>query len=416
MELKMKNFIAIVLFLLVVTYISKSEEWTNVHTGPDSISAFVHHNDKLLLFNVGGIITEVDLNDFSSKVINTQDRWIFSSARNKEDLYMSVIHPMGTMPSILKSTNNGLNWSEYINDFGGNNIFIYSYEFFGNDTCIFVGSDLNQNSFISYTYDGGLTSSYLKLNNVSIINSISKTDKILFVGSGNGKVLKSSDSGKNWIEVDYFNNNNSSAIKNVKFEENIGIVSNQNGEIYKSDDYGDNWRKVETGLSGNFAFYQTIFIENKIIISGKNNTSNTGILLITNDSGNTWNILFENDEGFRGTFTHENFLYCVSHHRNLWQSDFNTVSFENEVINNSYEILSLVTANRILNTNINLENEIVNNLQITDILGNNIGNDNFRVISQNPFTIDINNTVQSGVYFLSIYKSSTIKAIKFFML
>jgi len=370
----------------------------------------------LLLFNLGGKITEVDLNDFSSKVINTQDRWIFSGARNNDDLYISVLHPTGIMPSILKSTNNGLNWSEFINDFGGNNIYITSYEFLGNDTCFFVGSDLNQNSFISYTYDGGVTSSYLKLNNVSILNSISKTDKFLFVGSGNGKVLKSSDFGENWIEVEYFYQNNNSEIRNIKFDENIGIVINRNGGIYKSEDYGDNWRKVETGLSGNFAFYHTIFIEKKIIISGKNNTSNTGILLISNDSGNTWNILFESDEGFRGTFIHKNYLYCVSHHRNLWQADFNTVSVDNEVVNNSNEILTLVANNRILNTNINFDNETVNNFQITDILGNNIENDNFRVLSQHPLSIDIKSNVQSGVYFLRINSWSTNIVIRFLVL
>ncbi|MBX3042821.1 MAG: hypothetical protein KIT33_11870 [Candidatus Kapabacteria bacterium] len=407
-------------FLIFVLLLSSravlSSDWTNVHTGPDSISAFVHFEDKVLLFNVGGKITEVDLNDFSSKVINIQDRWIFSSFSNNNDIYMSVLHPSGTMPSILKSTDNGLNWSEFLNDFGGNIIFITGYEFFGNDTCIFVGSDLNQNSFISFTYDGGLTSNYLKLNNVKILNSISKANSELFIGSGNGQVLTSTDFGKNWKEVDYFNQNNSSAVRNIKFEGSIGIVSNQNGEIYKSEDYGENWRKVETGLSGNFSFFNTNFIDNKIIISGKNNTTNVGILLFSNDSGNTWNILFESDEGFRGTFIHQNFLYCISNHRNLWQADFNTVSVENEVINNSIEMLSIVVDNRILNTNINIEYELLNNLIVTDILGNNIGNDNFKVLSQHPLSIDIKSNVLSGVYFLRINSGTTNKVIKFLVL
>jgi hypothetical protein len=193
--INMRMFLFLVLFTLFLSKPVYSSDWTNVYSGLDSIFGFSQYDSKLLLFNVGGVISEVDLNDLSSNVISTQNRWIFSTVQNNHDLYISVAHPSLGQPSILKSIDNGKNWSEFINDFDGNFFIASGGQFFGNDTCIFVGSDANQQSMISYTFDGGKTSNIVKINGAIILLTITKTNNTLFVGSGNGNVFKSIDFG-----------------------------------------------------------------------------------------------------------------------------------------------------------------------------------------------------------------------------
>jgi hypothetical protein len=78
--------------------------------------------------------------------------------------------------------------------------------------------------------------------------------------------------------------------------------------------------------------------------------------------------------------------------------------------------LSIVADNRILNTNINFEYELINNLMVIDIHGKTIEKDNFRVLSQNPLTFELNSNVRCGVYFLRVRSGLRIRTIKFLVL
>jgi len=55
----MRNFIIIASIFLLAN-LCYSSDWKNVYSGNDSISAFIYSNDKLLLFNLGGKINEVN--------------------------------------------------------------------------------------------------------------------------------------------------------------------------------------------------------------------------------------------------------------------------------------------------------------------------------------------------------------------
>jgi len=333
-------------------------------------------------------------------LINTQNRWIFSASKNENDIYMSVMYPNGQNPAILKSTDNGENWSDFITDFGNEIFFASSCVFSGRDTCIFAGSDAKQNGSITLTHSGGTAKSFIKLKNTTILNTISKAKNVLFVGSGNGKILKSSDFGLTWVEVEYFNQENNSAIRNITFNDNVGIVSNQNGDIFKSLDYGQNWQNVNSGLSGNYGFYHTTFIGNKMIISGKNNSSNKGILILSEDEGNNWKILFEEDQGFRGTFLFKDYIYCVSHNRNLWRAESTIVSIlENYFQNNHF---SNITNNRIVNLSLDIYEGLNQIIKLTGIEGNIVENDNYMILSNKPLTIIFKDILPCGIYFLTI--------------
>lgn len=395
----MRNFI-IIAFIFLLTDLCYSSDWKNVYSGNDSISAFVYSNDKLLLFNLGGKINEVNLNDLSSRLINTQNRWIFSASKNDNDIYISVMYPNGQNPAILKSTDNGENWFDFITDFGNEIFFASSCVFSGRDTCIFAGSDAKQNGSITLTHSGGTTKSFIKLKNTTILNTISKAKDVLFVGSGNGKILKSSDFGLTWLEVEYFNQENNSAIRNITFNDNVGIVSNQKGDIFKSLDFGQNWQKVNSGLSGSYGFYHTTFIGKKMIISGKNNSTNKGILILSEDEGINWKILFEEDQGFRGTFLFKDYIYCVSHNRNLWRAESTIVSILEKYFKNSN--CSIIANNRIVNLSLYINEGLNQIIKLTDIEGNKVENDNYMILSNKPLTIIFKDILPSGIYFLTI--------------
>jgi hypothetical protein len=215
-----------------------------------------------------------------------------------------------------------------------------------------------------------------------------------------------------------FKLNNGAPLRSIKFKDNIGIAINQDGVVFKSEDSGDTWKKIETNLSGIFSFFHINILDNNIIISGKNTTKGVGLLLLSKDLGETWNVLFENDISFRGTFIYQNYIFCVSTNRNLWQADYNLVSVDSEIPLQTSDYQAITADNRKLNTNLKFDdiNEALIEFNVIDILGNKIGLENFKILSQNPFIIDISANIPSGVYYLILNNGLQRKVVKFLVL
>lgn len=402
-----------ILYILTIFWAEQliCNEWSVVYSGLDSISGFSHIDDKLLMYNLGGVITEVDLDDFSSNMKSKHEGLIFSSVRNQGDLYLSLINPITISSEISISKDNGKTWFEYINEFGSDIFFGTNAIFFGLDTCIYVGCNAAQQASIAYTYDGGLTSNYLRLDNILILLTVARTEQKIFAGSGDGTVLESVDYGQSWVEVDFFQQN-SSPVRFIKFDHNIGIVSNQNGEIFKSDDSGITWRKVDTGLSGNFAFHHTTFADSVIYAAGKDYTKNKGTLFLSKDYGETWHIVLENDILFRGSFIYKDHLYCVSANGNLWRANLNLVSvnqFENDF---KMDVNSKVVQDRIINLDISYEEYEKFQFQLFDILGNKFSSNIIQIMNRHPLIFKIHEDVPTGIYYLLIDIDNRMNVIK----
>jgi photosystem II stability/assembly factor-like uncharacterized protein len=392
-------------------------EWEKHDMQIDNIAAFVNIDNELLIFNSNGKIYHYDIDGSNLKQIYSNN-WIVQSASiNIEDIYVTIASSDGLSASIFKSTDKGNNWFEFIPNFGNNVVIITDYEFIGKDTCFFVGLDFTQNrSIIISTFDGGKNINSNSLPNTRIIYSISNSDNTLFVGTHEGKVFFSKDYGATWNQVSYFTVNNTSEIREIKFHDNIGIAINSSGDIFRSSDYGTNWEKVNSPISGTYAFYQIKIFEDNIYISGKNQLSNTGILLHSQDLGNTWNILFENDNGIRGIFVYNSYLYCLAHHNDLWWTDLKNVSVDEEVSEIESDYLAFVTNDGLIKTNIYDFIGDFKHLKVYDVMGNTINTDKISITENEPLTISIGQELTSGVYFILVNERDKRKLVKFIVL
>jgi photosystem II stability/assembly factor-like uncharacterized protein len=122
------------------------------------------------------------------------------------------------------------------------------------------------------------------------INCLDATAEGLVVaGTGNGEILRSTDSGDNWeIAWDIKDYEQYGWwIRDIRIVDdlNIIVVVGSSGRIFISDDEGDTWNESETGLSSRLY---------SIDYNGSNTlfcATEDGIILSSTDSGQSWNTI-----------------------------------------------------------------------------------------------------------------------------
>ena len=121
---------------------------------------------------------------------------------------------------------------------------------------------------------------------LSIFNSVRFINQnIGFVVGTNGKIIKTTDGGNNWVNQSYSNNSFTSVFLT---DTNIVYVVGQNGIIIKSTDGGSNWDEQNSYTTSDlFSIFFTD--KNTGYIAGYN-----GTILKTTNSGSTWSLLTSN--------------------------------------------------------------------------------------------------------------------------
>jgi len=184
----------------------------------------------------------------------------------------------GSGSYFAKSTNGGINW--YNNPLGNGCGFI-KIKFINSLTGYLVGSD--DSTYVMKTIDGGISWSTHKpnihLNDVHVINE----NTLVGVGN-NGDILKSNNSGTNWI------NKKSSAVSNrlncvYAVSDNIIYAGGTGGVIIKSSDGGRSWHNQQTGITN---FLTSIYFRDSL-----NGAATSPLYIIhTSNGGNNWSVQY----------------------------------------------------------------------------------------------------------------------------
>ena len=87
---------------------------------------------------------------------------------------------------------------------------------------------------------------------VNNLNCIYNLDNTLYIAGNSGTVLKSSNTGNNWLlfSLGTINNLYDICMNSIWYNRKYYIVGG-NGTIYRSSDYGANWISEMTGVSNN---------------------------------------------------------------------------------------------------------------------------------------------------------------------
>ena len=104
-------------------------------------------------------------------------------------------------------------------------------------------------------------------------------------GGQNGKIIKTTDGGQNWVFV---NLNVSESINDLKFlNENVGYAATSGGKIFKTQNGGQNWELVysQSGSINEILLYDT----NTVFCVGSG-----GKILKSSDGADSWTVLNSN--------------------------------------------------------------------------------------------------------------------------
>jgi ELWxxDGT repeat protein len=124
------------------------------------------------------------------------------------------------------------------------------------------------------------------------------TDDIVFTVGGNGTILKSTDSGKNWIKI---NSGTTVDLAHVQFvTSQVGYILGNyyNDVILKTENGGDNWFPLDLNKQG-YYYLDNIYFVNELtgFVIGQN-----GQIFKTSDGGQNWSFKEEGFETFRSVF------------------------------------------------------------------------------------------------------------------
>jgi photosystem II stability/assembly factor-like uncharacterized protein len=268
----MKNiFIALITVLTLTSYLFSQNGWVQVPSGTtEKLNAFfcsydfmypiwiVGNNGTLLKStNDGSNWTKVTLpysNNFNSIFFN--------------DALTGYI--TGSNGLILKTTNSGTNWIQYSTGVTNNlnSLSILSY---------YIMWAAGDNGFILRTSNAGVNWAPIPSNVTSNLND---ANYLTIVGDG-GLILKTSDGGFNWITVQSGTNNNLNDITNTM--NSLIFISGDNGTVLKSTDNGLSWLKLSAAVSNNL---NSVWNGNTYYLRA---VGQNGQYLKSSNNGATWN-------------------------------------------------------------------------------------------------------------------------------
>lgn len=101
-----------------------------------------------------------------------------------------------------------------------------------------------------------------------------------FIGTADGKILKSTDSGVTWAEA--FDTQNI-GLSSISFNGTTGIIAAGNGTLYRTTDGGKTWNAVKVSAVETGNLRNAKWIDGKLIAVGDN-----GISYQSDDNGGTW--------------------------------------------------------------------------------------------------------------------------------
>lgn len=231
------------------------------------------------------------------KTVSLTQTYTWNSVNPNVSTKLSTLHSInntlycaGDNGVVLKSTNNGNNWSNlnypfFFHNFSG----IASYSYNNSDYIFGVATG---GRFVRST-NGGLQWTYVildpvGLNNLCVYNDPLSGTKTIWV-VGNGSIISSSsNNGDSWTNRTPATNNKT--FNDVFFSTNDrGVVVGSEGTINVTTNNGTNWSQVNSGtansLNGVFFINQTT---GWIV-------GNSGTILKTTDGGQSWQIQISND-------------------------------------------------------------------------------------------------------------------------
>lgn len=230
--------------------------------------------------NIGYIITANEL----LETTDAGNNWLrkqYITSGNDMSFYNSTGYIVGNNGYVLKSSDNGMSWSQISTGFNSsfNTVNIID------DNNVIISSS---NSIVK-TNDGGNNWVSLSIPSVSVNKTFFTSSLVGHAVCNNGIIIKTIDGGENW----YVTRNDSNIIPSDYFtvyfvNGNIGFASREHNELYKTTNGGETWVEL-TGTSE--AIYDFYFLD----LNNGFATGDHGATYKTNNGGITWStILFQN--------------------------------------------------------------------------------------------------------------------------
>lgn len=216
----------------------------------------------------------------------------------------NIVFAVGDNGVILKSEDWGNNWSS-INSGTQNNL--NHIKFVSEQVGYILGA---YNNVFLKTENGGTNWLPLDLPDLTYpyaSNSFFVNEQTGIVIGGDGKILKTTDGGRNWTTKDGGSGN----FKSVFFlNEQVGFICGQSNKLIKTIDGGENWTNINMDAAGYNVSFNDIWFTNEL----------TGYLLAENgqlykssDGGESWTLNFNSGQEFMTHvyFVDENVGYMI---------------------------------------------------------------------------------------------------------
>ena len=181
---------------------------------------------------------------------------------------------------VIKSTNGGLNWTNYHNFLNLNGEIMRDMEMVNN-----TGFIVSNNGRILKSINGGLNwvsdSTFIPAYPIGLVfKSINMiNENLLYISGSGGSVVKSTNSGLNWALVTGFQR----MLNDIYFTDlNTGYACGYGGTILKTTNSGINWNELSPVTNRNL---------NSVYFSDINSgyaVGDTGLIIKTSNSGSSW--------------------------------------------------------------------------------------------------------------------------------
>jgi hypothetical protein len=150
---------------------------------------------------------------------------------------------VGDTGKIVRSTDNGTNWSHVTTGYASNSGNNYKASLYGTDHL--RGVTFGNNTFVAVGYtgkiirstnDGSSWDNVTKVNNYNLYGVTFGNGTFVAVGQS-GTIIKSTNNGASWSS----SSSGGKTLNGVTFGNNIFMAVGEDGRIVKSTDDGSNW-------------------------------------------------------------------------------------------------------------------------------------------------------------------------------
>lgn len=218
--------------------------WTNISFNTYNNlykGVFFDSNNGIIVGEGGLIYKTTDGGNNWNKVTTGTDKFLYSSSFLNNSFGMVG----GDGGVVLKTTNGGVSWSEK-NVILPSNPAITDIHIFDNNNAYAVGSF----GFHHRTTDGGETwNSNSGLSANDLLRLIFMNDSIGFAVGYWGTVIKTTNSGINWIFANAGISNSILLFDADFLDANNGFICGSNGTILKTTDGGSSWSSLNSGTT-----------------------------------------------------------------------------------------------------------------------------------------------------------------------